>query len=121
VNQNPPNILSQILTTLLTNNGYNQSQCDLNSIVTTWFVDCRLDSQILVQESFYTGYGFNDYPTNSQVLTAINDKLVTLYQYGLNYYFAGNTLVVSNSTCYDDFTNKTLYLNIGIDIQINCG
>jgi hypothetical protein len=120
-NQNPPNLLSQLLTTLLSNNGYNQSQCDLNSIVTTWFVDCRLDSQILVQESFYTGYGFNDYPTNSQVLTAFNDKLVTLYQYGLNYYFAGNSLIVSNSTCYDDFTNKTLYLNIGIDIQINCG
>jgi hypothetical protein len=119
--QTPAKLLIELLIKLINDNGYTQSQCDLNSVVSTWYVDCRLDNQILVQESFYTGYGFNDYPTNSQLLNAINDKLVTLYQYGLNYYFAGKTLVVSNSTCYDDFTNKTLYLNIGIDIQINCG
>jgi hypothetical protein len=113
--------LVSALKQLLSNNGYTQYECDLNSIVSTWYVDCRLDSQILVQEPFYTGYSYNDFPSSTQVNTAINEKLEKLYQHGLNYYFAGNKLIISNSTCYDDFTNKTLYLNIGIDIQINCG
>ena len=69
---------------------------------------------------FYTGYGIGGYPSTTDVVNAINDKLVGLYNYGLNYYLAGNTLIVSNSTCYDNFTNSTLYLNIGVDLQINC-
>jgi len=110
-----PTILSNILNYDKTLVG-----CDNSSIVSTWFVDCRLDGDILVQEQFYVGYGGSDTPTNLQILNAIDEKLVGLYDYGLNYYFSGNNLVISNSTCYDDFTNKKLYLNIGVDIQINC-
>lgn len=113
-------MLQTLLGDLLLTSGYTQNQCDLNSIISEWYVDCRLDSQILVQELFYTGYGIGDIPTQTELLDGINLKLVNLYQYGLNYYFAGNTLVVSNSTCYDDFTNSQLSLNIGINLQINC-
>ena len=119
-NTNGPTILSYVLTKIITDNGFNQNQCDPTSIVSTWFVECKLDSDVLVQEQFYVGYGNNDTPTNLQILNAIDDKLEGLYNYGLNYYFSGNQLVISNSSCYDDFTNKKLYLNIGVDIQINC-
>lgn len=119
-NQSPSGILANILNKILTVSGYTQSQCDLNSIVSTWYIDCRLDNQILVQEQFYVGYGYNDFPTNTQVINEINQKLQALHNYGLNYFFSGNVLTISNSTCYDDFTNKILSLNIGINIQINC-
>ena len=119
-NTNGPTILSYVLTKIIADNGFNQNQCDPTSIVSTWFVECKLDSDVLVQEQFYVGYGNNDTPTNLQILNAIDDKLEGLYNYGLNYYFSGNQLVISNSSCYDDFTNKKLYLNIGVDIQINC-
>lgn len=116
----PQTYLTQVLSTLVEQSGYTQTNCDLTSIVSEWFVDCRLDSTVLVQEQFYTGYGFYDVPTVAQITLAIDDKLQELYNHGLNYYFAGKTLVISNSTCYDDFTNKKLYLNIGINISINC-
>ena len=116
----PQTYLTQVLSTLVKQSGYTQTNCDLTSIVSEWFVDCRLDSTVLVQEQFYTGYGFYDVPTVAQITLAIDDKLQELYNHGLNYYFAGKTLVISNSTCYDDFTNKKLYLNIGINISINC-
>lgn len=117
----PSAIFNEALNKLLFNNGYTQNQCDLNSIVSSWYVDCKLNNTVLVHEYFFTGYGYGDNPTYSFLINSIDEKLDKLYQYGLNYYFAGNKLIVSNSTCYDDFTNKTLYLNIGIDIQINCG
>ena len=117
---NGPAILQQTLATLLKNSGYTQNQCDLNSLVTNWYIDCRLDNQILVQANFYTGYGLNDYPSQTQIINSINTELQALYQYGLNYYLAGNELIVSNSTCYDNFTNSSFRLNIGINININC-
>jgi len=80
----------------------------------------RLDSDILVQEKFYTGYGGNDVPTNSDWINALDSKLEYLYQDGLNYFINGNTIIIANSSCYDDFTNKRLYLNVGIDITISC-
>lgn len=113
-------ILTYAINGTLGESGFTQNDCDLNSVVSNWYVDLRLDSQILIQEQFYTGYGMMDYPTPTELINAINDKLSTLYEYGLNYYLAGNTLIVSNSTCYDNFTNSTLYLNIGVDLQINC-
>jgi hypothetical protein len=113
-------ILAVLIQRAIKNGEYDAEACDFNSVVSNWFIDCRLDDEILIQEPFYTGYGSNDKPTYSQVMDAIDDKLVKLYQHGLNYYFSGNKLIVSNSTCYDDFTNKRLYLNIGIDIQIYC-
>ena len=116
----PQTYLTQVLSAVVKQSGYTQANCDLTSIVSEWFVDCRLDSTILVQEQFYTGYGFYDVPTVAQITAAIDDKLQELYNHGLNYYFAGKTLVISNSTCYDDFTNKKLYLNIGINASINC-
>ena len=120
LNGDASDVFKIALSSLLNQGGFDQSQCDLNSIITNWYIDLRLDNQILIQELFYTGYGVSDFPSNTQVINSINTKLVGLYNYGLNYYLAGNTLVISNSTCYDDFTNKTLYLNIGVDIQINC-
>jgi hypothetical protein len=84
-------------------------------------VDLRLDSTILVQESFYTGFGPIDVPTLNQWITALNEKLQGLYMYGLNYYISGTNIIISNSSCMDEFTDKTIQLNIGLDLTINCG
>ena len=110
----------QILTDTVTQITSSYSVCDPNSITSEWYVDLRLDSNILVQQKFYTGYGGNDVPSTSDWVIALNDKLQYLYQYGLNYFINGNTITVMNSSCYDDFTNKTLYLNVGLNITINC-
>jgi len=110
----------KVLKSLIEKNGYGKLNCDLNSLVSTWYIECKLDNLILIQEQFYIGYGYNDTPTNLQIYNALEEKLENLYNYGLNYYFSGNVLVISNSSCYDDFTNKKLYINIGVELQINC-
>jgi len=115
----PSQVLSDSVNNLIASSGYTQTQCDETSVVSTWYIDCRLDSDILIQGSFFTGYG-DQTPTTTQILTAIETELDTLYSFGLNYYLAGNNLIVSNTTCYDNFTNKTFHINIGVDIDINC-
>jgi hypothetical protein len=110
----------QMLTDVVAQVSSAYTLCDTNTIVSDWYVDLRLDSDILVQEKFYTGYGGNDVPTNSDWINGLDSKLEYLYQDGLNYFINGNTIIIANSSCYDDFTNKRLYLNVGIDITISC-
>jgi hypothetical protein len=93
----------------------------LSTLVSEWYVDVRLDNTVLVQEKFYTGYGNQDYPNESDWIFALNTHLEYLYQEGLNYFIdENNVLTVSNTTCYDEFTDKTLTVNVGVNIQINC-
>ena len=110
----------QMLTDVVAQVSSAYTLCDTNTIVSDWYVDLRLDNDILVQEKFYTGYGGNDVPTNSDWINGLDSKLEYLYQDGLNYFINGNTIIIANSSCYDDFTNKRLYLNVGIDITISC-
>lgn len=116
-----PTILTNSINSCVSKSGYTTTQCVLSTLVSEWYVDVRLDSNVLVQEKFYTGYGNNDYPTNLQWISALNQKLEYLYQEGLNYYIdENNVLTVSNTTCYDEFTDKTLTVNVGVNIEINC-
>jgi hypothetical protein len=110
----------QMLTDVVAQISSAYTLCDTNTIVSDWYVDLRLDNDILVQEKFYTGYGGNDVPTNSDWINGLDEKLEYLYQDGLNYFINGDTIIIANSSCYDDFTNKRLYLNVGIDITISC-
>ena len=112
--------LNEVLTEVTTEQDYGLQNCDLNSIVSVWYVDLRLDSDILVQEPFFTGYGITGIPTETQWLNALEDKLSTIYQYGLNYNVNSERIIISNSGCLELFTDKTLSLNVGINVTINC-
>jgi hypothetical protein len=113
-------VLNQVINSTISSSGYTTNDCDMNSIVSTWFVDIRLDNSVVAQQSFYTGYGPSDAPTNAQWASAVSSVLPSLNIYGLGGSINGNTLVVSNIACYDDFTDKTLYLNVGVNVNIFC-
>jgi len=113
-------ILNSQMTNMITSSGYTTADCDLNSIVSSWYIDLRLDSDIIVQELFYTGYGSGDAPTNAQWVNAVNNHFQYLYQNGLAYTINGNTISFTNIGCMANFTNKTIYLNVGINLSINC-
>lgn len=116
-----PNILTNSINSCVSKSGYTTTQCVLSTLVSEWYVDVRLDNTVLVQEKFYTGYGNQDYPSENDWIFALNTHLEYLYQEGLNYFIdENNVLTVSNTTCYDEFTDKTLTVNVGVNIQINC-
>ena len=114
-------ILSQQLSSIVEASGYTTSQCDLNSVLSEWYIDLRLDSNVLVQQKFYTGYGNQDSPSNNDWLNAVNAYFQYLYQDGMDYTIDGNTITFSNTGCDPTFTDKTITLNVGINITINCG
>ena len=130
----PIAVLNEKVNQLYTSSGFTSANCDSTSLVSTWYVQLTLKDtitnieEVLVSEPFYVGYGQSavDITTGLpisyfDVINAIDNKLQYLYQHGLNYYFSGGVLIISNTSCYDNFTNKLLNLYIGLDLQINCG
>jgi len=116
-----PTLLNNSLNNCVSKSGYTITDCVLTTIKSKWFVDVRLDSTILVQEEFYEGFGVQQIPTFTQWINALNTNLQYLYQYGLNYNIdSNNILTVSNTGCEPNFTDKTLTVNVGVSIEINC-
>lgn len=113
-------ILYQSLNNFLTSKGLNITNCILNTLKTNWYVDLRIDGNILIQDNFYNGFGIGGVPTNTQWKNALETYLPELFNEGYNYYFVNNTLYVSNLGCVVQDNEKTLELNVGINIQINC-
>jgi len=117
---NPESTLISSINTAVSNEGYNVSDCTLSTLTSKWYVDIRLSGVLLRKDLFYTGYGAGDYPSSQQWLTAVENSLSTLYQDGLDYSINGSTITVTNIGCNNDFTNKNLQINAGVNISINC-
>jgi hypothetical protein len=113
-------ILSNRINNMLSSSGLTLNQCSQNSVQTEWFVDLRIAGDILIQETFYTGYGYNDVPTNSEWRNALIDYLPTLYNYGYTYFLNGNELTITNLNCLPQNLQETVVLNVGININIEC-
>jgi hypothetical protein len=113
-------ILANRINNMLSSSGLTLNECYQNSVQTEWYVDLRINNQILIQDSFYNGYGYNDVPTDSQWRNALIDYLPTLYDYGYTYFLNGNRLTITNLGCVSQNLEETVVLNVGINININC-
>lgn len=110
-----PAVLTNRLDSCLLNNSYTYQQVNLNSLVSEWYVDLKIGNQQIVLEKFYEGYGVNDAPTTTQWLNALDLYLTNLHDYGFNYVINNNELTVSNTNCYELFSQETFNLRVGIN------
>ena len=113
-------ILVNRVNNMLASSGLTLNQCVENSIATNWYVDLKIGTDTIIQSSFYNGYGLTDVPTNSQWRTALINYLPNIYEYGYTYFLNGNTLTITNLTCQTQNLQETVYLNVGININIDC-
>ena len=118
-------VLGQLLTNYTDSLGYDLNDCQLNTLVTTWYVDIRLNDTSVVRLPFFSGVGYSNTglatPTSSQWDVALSTALDTLETYGYDYYLTtNNTVVVYNSICSENQTGINFKLNVGIDFNILC-
>jgi hypothetical protein len=101
-------------------NGLNAYVCQPSSVVTTWYVDIRLNGVPLTQYPFFNGIGNLSAPTDTQWVTALEDVLDSLLTLGYSYNIdTDNDLVqVYSNNCQpnsDDFQ-----INVGISFELYC-
>ena len=113
-------ILSNRINNMLSENGLTLNQCYQNSVQTEWYIDLRINNQILIQNTFYSGYGYTDVPTELQWRNSLIYYLPTLYDYGYTYYLNGNNITITNLGCDSENLQDTVFLNVGININIKC-
>lgn len=113
-------ILVNRVNNMLAQSGLTLNQCSQNSVLSDWYVDLEINGQQIIKDSFYTGYGMSDVPTNTQWRNALINYLPQLYNYGYTYYLNGNTLTITNLSCLTQNIVDTVSLNVGINISINC-
>ena len=113
-------ILVNRVNNMLAQSGLTLNECSQNSVLSDWYVDLTINGEQIIKESFYTGYGMSDVPTNTQWRNALINYLPQLYNYGYTYYLNGNTLTITDLTCLTQNTVDTVSLDTGINININC-
>jgi hypothetical protein len=116
-------ILYNRLNAYLSTQGLTIATCNrINTLQTTWYVDIRLNNQILVQQNFFNGVGLNGVPSNLDWKIALINNLPRLNSNGLSYYLDINTdkLTVRNTLCNQRFLNQNFTLNVGISINLTC-
>ena len=113
-------ILANRINSMLASSGLTLNQCVKNSTQTEWYVDLRIGGNIIIQEMFYSGYGYVDVPTNMAWRNALIEYLPNIYDYGYTYFLNGNTLTITSLTCTPNNLKDIVSLNVGINISINC-
>ena len=125
-NDNPTvsNFSSVLLSSLsgfLAQQNLSIDQCILSTMVSNWYVNLKIGNTVLVNQLFFTGYGEEGYPSNLQWRQALLQYLPLMNGYGYSFTINGNTLSIFNSTSTPNFNNQTLYFNVNIQFNINCG
>lgn len=114
-------MLYQAITVYLSVLDVKLSDCALQSITSSWYVNVKIDGNNIVNQLFYTGYGINDAPSNTQWLDAINTYVTDeLLNEGLGFVISDETFTVTNLGCDPDFKDKEFQLNTGISFSISC-
>ena len=113
-------ILANRINSMLASSGLTLNQCVKSSTQTEWYVDLRIGGNIIIQEMFYSGYGYVDVPTNMAWRNALIEYLPNIYDYGYTYFLNGNSLTITSLTCTPNNLKDIVSLNVGINISINC-
>jgi len=113
-------ILANRLNVMLAQQGLTLNDCIQSSVQTVWYVDLMIGNTQVIKQPFYTGYGLTDVPTNSNWRNALIQNLPLLFPYGFTYFLNGNNLTITNMTCTPMNLNKSVKLNVCMDIGINC-
>jgi hypothetical protein len=129
----PITILGSEIYNTIIGQGIDPANCNNNTVVSTWYVELSMVNNItgveqsLINQQVFIGNGTNALSqsggtplTYDILINAIDSSLSTLYQQGLDYSFVGGVLTIYNTTCYNDFMNNTLNLDISIDVVVEC-
>jgi hypothetical protein len=100
------------------------SNCNYESLTTSWYVDIRIDGTNVVSYQFFNGYGYSNpllsIPSETLWRNSVNGALASLLPFGLSYNIIGDKIYVFNNNCEPIEVSQIFELNVGIDFDILC-
>jgi hypothetical protein len=118
-------VLANVINSYITSSGYSLIDCDLNNLITQWYVDIRVNDVSVVSYPFFNGSGyyipFYSSPSVTEWDNALLVALESLKSYGYDYYLTDNdTVIIYSQGCVVPETPINIKLNVGINFQIYC-
>jgi hypothetical protein len=120
-------VLGNVITNYLTTNGYDpNNDCILNSIGSTWYVDVRINGDLITSVPFFNGVGYNllgtSYPTQTDWINGVSNSSDELQVYGLSFIINedSETITIYNNNCIPLSVENNLEFNVGINFDIYC-
>ena len=118
---NMPNIFNVLLKNFLSANGLSPTQCQMQTLTSVWFLEVTLGDVQILENSFYTGHGMNDIPTNQLLTIFILGNLSSFNNFGYRALFMGGVLTLESLTCQPPLENlPRLKTKIKIKFILNC-
>ena len=113
-------LLTTTMNDFFISQGVNINSCQLNSTVSYWYVDIRINGNVIAENLFYQGIGTGQYPTSQEWLTALTDTFQSLQTSGYGYNIDDSTdeIIIFNNNCLPNFDE--LQINVGINFEIYC-
>lgn len=94
--------------------------CINESVNSKWYVDFRINDDLLIKYEFYSGYGYDDTPTKDNWVNAINASFPQLNDQGYIYYITNDKVIMYGLECKSPNEIIKGNLNVGIDLKISC-
>lgn len=113
-------VLNQTLLQFFTSQNIDINTCQLNTTLSSWYVDVRVNGIQIASYGFFSGIGNGSFPTEDQWVVAVKETFDNLLNIGYSYNIdeESEELVVFNNNYipnFDDFE-----LNVGINFEIFC-
>jgi hypothetical protein len=118
-------VLANVINSYISSSGYSLIDCDLNNLITQWFVDIRVNDVLAVSYPFFNGNGyyipFYSSPSTNDWDSALVLALESLKVYGYDYYLtSSDTVILYSQGCVVPETPINIKINVGINFQIYC-
>jgi len=115
-------ILTETLNTYLSNLGITLNQCILNTLNSQWYVEIKLNGNIIALEQFAETNGYVQTPTNQEWVDGVANALQTLETSGIYYAIDldNETIIIYNNNCVPYQYDDEFEINVGINFNILC-
>jgi hypothetical protein len=119
-------ILNSIINNYLNNNTIDTTSCDYTTITSDWYIDIRLNDDVLISKKFFSGVGDSvlgiSFPTNEDWVNGVLSTQEELENYGISFiiYNENETITFYNNNCIPMDIENSLEYNVGINFEIFC-
>lgn len=113
-------LLNTTMNDFFTSQGINVNNCQLNTTVSQWYVDIRINGTTIADYPFFNGVGTSQFPTPQEWVDALGDTFQSLLTSGYSYNIDDtvNEIIVYNNNCQPNFDE--LQINVGINFEVYC-
>lgn len=110
-----------VINDTVSGNGYIYGDCDTSTTITEWIVIVKINDVVEYEGTpYYNGAGVNDYPSQTQWNTAVDEAFNNINTYNISHTIENNQITIFNVDCRNNLLGDSVSIESKINLSINC-